>query len=66
VIRDRIKKDNLAAGLAPRVAREMTQAPMSLEAISGDAQKKFDETGMTDDELAELLKHAARRDRRIV
>jgi hypothetical protein len=49
------------------LVEQTTQAPQSFDAICGDAQQKFDQTGMTDEELSDLLekeKHAARNERR--
>ena len=43
------------------------EAPLSLEQISGPVSEAFAESGLTDDELSDLLereKHEARRERR--
>jgi len=49
------------------IVEENAQKPLSLEEISGPVYQKFLESGMTDDELGDLLekeKHAARAERR--
>lgn len=49
------------------LVEQTAQKPLSLDAISGDAQRKFADSGLSDDQLSDLLeneKHAARRERR--
>lgn len=55
------------AGYVSALLEQMTHRPMTLEEISGPIAERFRESGMSDDELAELLeaeKHAARAQRR--
>lgn len=49
------------------IVERSTEKPLSLEEISGPIYQRFLESGMTDDELSDLLeaeKHAARANRR--
>jgi hypothetical protein len=55
------------AGYVSTIVEQASQAPLSLEEISGPIYQRFVESGMTDDELGDLLereKHAARLERR--
>jgi len=55
------------AGYVSTLVEQSTQSPLSLQEISGPIYERFLESGMTDDELGDLLekeKHAARAERR--
>jgi hypothetical protein len=55
------------AGYVSILAEQTVRKPMSLEEISGPVYQRFLDSGMTDDELNDLLekeKHAARAERR--
>lgn len=55
------------AGYVSAIVEQNTKRPMSLEEISGPIYQRFLESGMTDEELSELLereKHEARARRR--
>jgi hypothetical protein len=55
------------AGYVSAIAEQTVQQPLSLEEISGPIHQKFVESGMSDDELGDVLekeKHAARAKRR--
>jgi hypothetical protein len=55
------------AGYVSTIVEQNTQKPLSLEAISGPIFQRFLESGMTDDQLGDLLekeKHEARAQRR--
>jgi hypothetical protein len=55
------------AGYVSTLLEQTAKRPLSLEEISGPIYQRFLESGMTDDELGDLLeeeKHAARAERR--
>lgn len=55
------------AAYVSSLVEQTAQKPLSLEEISGPVYQRFLESGMTDDELGDLLeqeKHAARAERR--
>lgn len=55
------------AGYVSAITEQAVQKPLSLEEISGPVYQRFLESGMTEDELSEVLekeKHAARAERR--
>ena len=50
-----------------RLVSQFAASPVRLEELSGPVQQRFIESGMTDDELSDLLeraKHEARKERR--
>ena len=50
-----------------RVVRRSLETPIPLEQISGDVGRRFRESGMSEDELSDLLereKHEARQERK--
>lgn len=55
------------AGYVSLIVEQSTQKPLSLEEISGPVYQRFLESGLTDEQLSELLereKHEARSQRR--
>ena len=55
------------AGYVSVIVEQSTQKPLSLEEISGPVYQRFLESGLTDDQLGDVLeqeKHEARAERR--
>ena len=55
------------AGYVSTIVEQNTQKPLSLEEISGPVYQRFLESGLSDEQLSDLLekeKHEARADRR--